>query len=173
MNTLLKPIAAALALATALSAGAALAQSALEISFADPEWTGETIPAGQHCALQDGNGASPALTVAGLPDGVTTIHVAFNDESFEPMNNGGHGVLGFEVTPSEGSVTLPSVPGGTLDLPAGVFIAEENRTAGDFLTEGYMPPCSGGAGNTYSANITALDAGGAVLGEGYIVMGVY
>ena len=153
--------------------GAVMAQSELNVSFADSAWTGERIPEGQHCALQGGNGSTPALTIGGVPEGTTEILVAFNDETYTPMADGGHGVLAFAVKPDNGAVAVPSVPGGTLDLPAGVRIAQENRTAGDYLTAGYVPPCSGGVGNTYSADVSAVDAAGTVLATGYILLGTY
>lgn len=172
MNRYLAPLGAA-ALALTLATGAAFAQAELEVAFADPIWTGEAIPEGQHCPLQGGEGATPALEISGVPDGTTQIHVAFNDETYTPMDDGGHGTIGFDVTPEDGIVSLPSVPGATEELPEGVFIAAPNATSGDFTTPGYMPPCSGGQGNTYSADITAIDANGNVLANGYIVLGTY
>ncbi len=164
---------ASVLLVGALFSGAAMAQSVLTLTFADPVWDGVSVPAGQHCGLQGGAGATPALDVAGVPDATTAINVAFSDETYEPMNNGGHGTIGFVVAPVEGKVALPSVPGGTLDMPDGVMIAAENLTSGDFLTPGYMPPCSGGNGNLYSAKVTALDATGAELATGRIELGRY
>lgn len=159
--------------AFALSAAPAFGQDGFDVAFADAAWDGQTIPEGQHCPLQDGEGATPALDLSGLPEGTASIEIAFNDESYEPMNNGGHGTIGFAVEPVDGVVSLPSVPGATEDLPEGVSLAEPNRTEGDFLTPGYMPPCSGGRGNTYSADISALDAEGNVLASTYLQLGVY
>lgn len=164
---------ASILLVCGILAGAASAQSALTLTFSDPAWDGLTVPAGQHCSLQGGAGATPALAIAGVPDGTTAINVAFSDETYEPMNNGGHGTIGFVVAPVDGKVALASVPGGTEDLPEGVSIAAANLTSGDFLTSGYMPPCSGGKGNLYSAKVTALDATGAELATGRIELGRY
>lgn len=155
------------------SVGAAIAQEDFHATFADAAWNGETIPAGQHCKLQDGDGATPALSLSGLPAGTAEIHLAFNDESFEPMNNGGHGVLGFRVTPSDNAVEIPSVPGSTNELGDLAYIVKANGTSGAYLTEGYMPPCSGGRGNTYSVLISAVDTSGAVLGQKYLKLGTY
>lgn len=173
MNTHSRLLGAACLAAFSFATTGALAQDGFQISFADPAWDGQTIPEGQHCALQGGEGATPALELSGLPEGTTTVEVAFNDESFEPMNNGGHGTIGFEVEPVDGTATLQSVPGGTEDLPEGVFIAAPNATSGDFLTAGYMPPCSGGQGNTYSATVSALDAEGNTLASETITLGQY
>lgn len=173
MNTTKKLFGTALAIAALASAAPAFAQSQLDVSFADPAWTGEAVPEGQHCSLQGGEGATPALDISGVPEGTSEIHVAFSDETYQPMNNGGHGTIGFEVTPADGAVSIPSVPGETAELPEGAFIAAPNATSGDFLAEGYMPPCSGGQGNTYSAQVSALDADGNVLATGDIVLGTY
>jgi phosphatidylethanolamine-binding protein (PEBP) family uncharacterized protein len=150
-----------------------MAQAALELKFADPAWDGVTIPEGQHCALQGGTGATPALDVSGLPEGTATVNVAFNDETYQPMNDGGHGIIAFTVTPADGKATLPSVPGGTAELPEGASVATASRGTGEYASPGYLPPCSGAAGNTYSATVTALDSAGAELATGKIEMGKY
>ena len=162
-------------LATALLfvAGPALAQDSFSATFADPAWDGATIPAGQHCPLQGGTGSTPPLEVTGLPDGTSQINLSFNDETYEPMNNGGHGVLGFAVEEGATSASLPAVPGATEDLPEGVTLVAANKTSGNFLTPGYMPPCSGGQGNTYSVDVSAVDASGAELATTRVTLGKY
>jgi hypothetical protein len=161
------------AIALAALSFPALAQSQLTVAFADPLWTGDKVPADQHCPLQGGHGATPALTVAGVPDGTSQITVAFNDETYQPMNDGGHGVIGFDVAATGGTATLPSVPGNTAELPAGAHVVTASRAPGDYASPGYLPPCSGGNGNTYSATVTALDSTGATLGTGKITLGKY
>jgi hypothetical protein len=167
----LNPSLAAIALAAL--AFPALAQGTLTVSFADPMWTGDKVPADQHCPLQGGHGATPALTVEGLPDGTTAVNVAFNDETYQPMNDGGHGVIGFDVTPAGGKASLPSVPGNTADLPAGAHVVTASRAPGEYASPGYLPPCSGGNGNTYSATVTAVDGSGKELASGKITLGKY
>jgi hypothetical protein len=142
------------------------------VAFADDAWNGETIPDGQQCASDGGEGATPAFDVSGIPEGTTDILVAFSDESNEPMNNGGHGSISFPVTAGETTMTLPSVPGETDELPEGVTIAAPNAR-GDEATPGYIPPCSGGAGNLYSALVTAIDHTGAELASARIELGTY
>jgi hypothetical protein len=129
----------------ALPLSTALAQdAALTVTFADEAWTGETIPEGQHCPLQGGSGATPALHVVGVPAEATSIEVAFNDETYAPMDDGGHGTLRFAVTPENGEVELPSVPGNTADnLPEGVTVKSAARGEGEYASPGYLPPCSG------------------------------
>lgn len=161
------------AIALAALSFPALAQSALTVAFADPAWTGAALPADQHCPLQGGHGATPALDVSGVPDRTTMINVAFNDETYTPMDDGGHGVIGFDVTPSGGKASLPSVPGNTAALPAGAHVTTAARGTGDYASPGYLPPCSGGRGNTYTATVTALDSSGKELATGKITLGKY
>lgn len=159
-------------LAFALAAPA-FAQGALTLKFSDPAWDGKTVPAGQQCPLQGGSGATPAIDVSGLPEGTTKVNVAFNDETYQPMNDGGHGVIGFDVTPNNGAASLPSVPGNSADLPAGASVTTASRGTGDYASPGYLPPCSGGNGNLYTATVTALDASGKELASGKIELGHY
>jgi hypothetical protein len=171
MAKLLTTIAAAGALA--LISASAFGQGTLTVAFADPAWDGKTVPTGQQCSLFGGMGQTPALQLSGVPDGTTKITLAFNDETYTPMGNGGHGVIGFDVTPTGGSVTLPSVPGESDQLPTGVSVVTKSRGTGDYDKPGYLPPCSGGQGNLYSATVTALDASGATLAESKIELGHY
>lgn len=127
----------------------------LKVSFADPAWTGKAIPPGQHCQLFGGKGATPALKVENIPAGVNAIIVEFNDLSFGPLSNGGgHGKIGYWVKGA--SATLFSVPGDTDKLPEGAFIESRARSTGQYASVGYLPPCSGGKGNTYAAEVKAV-----------------
>ena len=163
---------AACFLAVALP-GAAFAQAALTVKFTDPAWDGKTIPKDQICSLQGGKGSTPAIEVSGLPEGTVKITESFNDETYQPMNNGGHGVIGFDVTPSGGVATLPAVPGESDQLPVGVSVVTKERGTGDYDKPGYLPPCSGGNGNLYTMDVTALDASGAKLGTAHVELGHY
>lgn len=163
---------AALALA-ALTLPAA-AQSSLTIAFADPLWTGDKIPAGQHCRLLGGDGSTPAFAVSGIPEGTAQINAEFNDESYKPLSkDGGHGIIGFTVASTDGTATLPSVPGYSTDLPEGAMVVAKARTRAPYDSVGYLPPCSGGVGNTYAAVLRALAADGTELASGHIVLGKY
>lgn len=124
----------------------------LKIAFADPAWDGKTIPDGQQCPSQDGHGATPALIVDNIPSGTNTIIVEFNDSDYRPLSyDGGHGKIGFWIGAAN-PATLPSVPGLSDKLPEGSFIEADNRAWG----KGYVPPCSGGRGNSYFAIIKAV-----------------
>lgn len=129
---------------------------ALKVSFADPAWKGQTIPAGQHCRLFGGKGATPALKVENIPAGANAIIVEYNDLSYSPLSSdGGHGKIGYWIKGN--SVVLPSVPGETAQL--GVkdsFVEAAARSTGQYASPGYLPPCSGGRGNNYVADVKAV-----------------
>lgn len=163
-------------LATAIVLGAAIlpAQAAdLKVTFADAAWTGKAIPNNQHCSLQGGHGASPALKVAGIPAGAVMIIVEYDDDDYQPLSyDGGHGVLGFKHDGGP-SATLVSVPGETGKMPAGVTLVQNNRAMGSFSASGYLPPCSGGRDHAYYATVKAQDAKGDTLAEARVKIGNY
>ncbi len=153
-----------------MAAGAASAQS-FTAALAPP-WDGINVPDGQQCRLFGGNGATPMIILQDLPEGTAQMRVEFNDKSYAPLaENGGHGVIGFQV--SGPNAVLPSVPGMTAELPEGASVLAAARSGGQYASPGYLPPCSGGRGNRYMANIIALDAAGAELARVPIELGRY
>ena len=153
-----------------LAAGAASAQS-FKAELAAP-WDGENVPSGQQCRLFEGAGATPPMALTGLPDGTVQIRVEFNDKSYPPLAaNGGHGVIGFSV--SGPNAALPAVPGMTADLPEGIEVLSAARSSGQYASPGYLPPCSGGRGNRYMADVIALDASGTELARVSVELGRY
>ena len=153
-----------------MAASAASAQSfTAELA---PPWDGTDVPGGEQCRLFNGNGATPMIILQGLPEGTVQMRVEFNDKSYGPLaNNGGHGVIGFLV--SGPNAVLPAVPGMTADLPAGAEVLAAARSSGQYASPGYLPPCSGGRGNRYMADVIALDAGGAELARVAAELGRY
>ncbi len=154
---------------------AAAEEVELKISLGDG-WDGETVPADQVCQRFSGNGSTPPIVIANLPAGANSVKVAFNDESYSDMDYGGHGVIAFTVDGAGGAVTLPPVPGETETLPAGVKEVYRHQGEGWSGTGGsYLPPCSGGQGNTYTATVKAMGGadGDTVLGQGKVKLGVY
>ena len=124
----------------------------LNVSFTDSAWNGKKLPNGQQCSKFGGKGSTPSMMVSGIPSGVNAVIVEFNDEDYAPLSSGGgHGSIGFWVSGS--SAKLISAPGETDKMPSGVFIERKN---GSYYTAGYLPPCSGGKGNTYSAVVKAV-----------------
>lgn len=129
---------------------------ALQLSFADPAWTGGALPEGQQCAVFGGKGATPPLRVEGIPEGANAIIVEFNDLDFQPLaSGGGHGKIGFWYD-GAGMAVLPAVPGDTAKLPDGSFVEARARSTGMYASPGYLPPCSGGRGHRYVADVKAV-----------------
>ena len=153
-----------------LVAGMATAQS-FEAKLALP-WNGVTVPDGQQCRLFGGDGATPVFVLQGLPQGTTQVRVEFNDKSYAPLSeNGGHGVIGFPVSGPD--AVLPSVPGMAAYLPMGAVVISAARSSGQYASDGYLPPCSGGRGNRYMADVIALDSRGAELARVAVELGRY
>ena len=149
----------------------------LMVSFADPVWDGKMIPDKQQCSSYGGNGASPALLIEGIPPEADAVVVMFNDLSYAPLSSdGGHGAI-WVPTGGKSSATVPSVPGETDTLPAGVNLEHKHR--GAKWGGVYLPPCSGGRGNTYQAVVMAVrrpakkGGEGKLLARGEIILGKY
>ena len=148
----------------------------LTATFADPAWNGDKVPEGQQCQKFGGTGGSPALELAGVPGNANAIVLEFSDRSYQPMDNGGHGKLGFEIEPGEGKVSVPSAPAHTTVLPAGFFTVEEHQAPNWDKAGTYLPPCSGGRGNEYYVTIKAVHREGDehhLLAETKLEMGKY
>lgn len=158
------------------SAGGWAEETSLTVTFADPQWTGGAVPQNQVCSRFGGTGATPRLKVDGVPPGADAIILSFSDEDYLPMGNGGHGVLRFKIAGGP-SVTLVSVPGETDQLPDGV--AAEQKHRGAAAGGVYMPPCSGGRGHHYTAEVRAIKSSSdpskpaEVLARGKITIGTF
>lgn len=161
----------------ALFAASAHAEGALKASFTDAAWDGNKIPAGQQCARFDGKGATPGLKVGQIPAGANALVMEFSDQTYQPMNDGGHGKIGYRIASGTKRASLPSVPGHTFDLPSGFFLVEAQRAPTWDKAGAYLPPCSGGKGNTYVVTIKAVKEAdgkvGATLAETSLKMGQY
>lgn len=135
-------------------------------------WDGKRIPAGQHCPLDGGKGATPPIKVSGLPKGTAMVVVAFSDRDYPPLSRtGGHGTIGFPVKGA--TATLPAVPGMTAKLPGGARVVAKAKSTGDYASPGYLPPCSGGQNHRYLAEISAVGADGKPLETVKIAIGSY
>jgi hypothetical protein len=149
----------------------------LSVTFTDPVWNGKRIPDGQHCKKFGGSGATPPLTVSNIPAEANAIVVEFNDKSYGKLSrDGGHGKIGFHITPGASTVMLPAVSGGTKSMPDGVWLVKKNRATGGWRSDGYLPPCSGGKGNKYEAEVYAVIVSGddyEEIAEGEIKLGKY
>ncbi len=153
--------------------------SQLSVALSEKHWDGVRIPTGQQCIKFAGHGASPTLIVSNIPKGAEAIIVEFSDRSWFPMNHGGHGKLGIKVKPGQHKITIPSVPGETFNLPQqNLFIFQPHR-GGRGKPGAYLPPCSGGRGNQYFADVKAVrkleinNQTAELLAEGSLFLGSY
>lgn len=161
-----------LALAVLLLGTLTVSAQDFSARFASPEWDGVSIPQGQQCRGQGGAGATPPIALANVPHGTAMIVLKFNDEDFEPFRDAGHGTFGFAVEPHATELVLPAVEGETESLPDGVTMLAPNKTSGDWLRPGYIPPCSG-QGHSYTVDIEAVDDGGRVLASTNLTLGTF
>jgi hypothetical protein len=152
----------------------------LEISFTDSLWNGKKVPAGQQCSRFGGNGATPPLMVKNIPAGANALIMEYSDRDsqYRYMDNGGHGKIGYNITPGTKQVTIPSVPGHTFDLPKGFFLVSAHQAPNWDKAGAYMPPCSGGKENLYYVTVKAVyDAPegkeSQLLGKGRLTLGRY
>lgn len=151
---------------------AAPSTPSLGVTLVGDGWTGAAIPPGQQCNLDGGDGATPPIRVVGLPPGTAEVLVAYNDLDYEPLStDGGHGVIAYSARPGE--MVLQPVRGMTSRMPRGVRVASPAKSTGRYASPGYLPPCSGGAGHRYVAEVTAVDAAGNVLAMAELPIGVY
>ena len=135
-------------------------------------WNGKSVPKGQHCKLDGGNGATPPMKVSGLPKGTTWVHAEYNDKDYQPLSTkGGHGVIGYPV--SGNSADIYAVPGLKGSLPGKAKVIKKARGTGKYASAGYMPPCSGGNGHRYFVDIKAIGTNGKVLEKKRVQIGRY
>lgn len=153
----------------------------LNVKFADSKWDGITVPKNQGCRVDGEKGFMPTFTISNIPKGTNAIILEMNDEDYQPLStNGGHGKVGYWVTPNSSSVTLPTVEGETTsNLPKNVFIETASRSTNRYATNGFLPPCSGGKGHIYHLDVKAVykakndDEQSKLLGTSHIKLGKY
>ncbi|GHC62296.1 hypothetical protein [Neogemmobacter tilapiae] len=137
------------------------AQAEMIVALLAP-WDGVTVPAGQHCRLQDGSGDTPPMQVTGVPEAAVALRLWFNDLSYPSLAfDGGHGVV--EIATAPGDVAIAALPGETDALPDGVRMFSAPRARGEYASVGYLPPCSGGREHVYAVTVTAHGADGVEL----------
>lgn len=152
----------------------------LQVSFVDPAWDGKTVPVGQQCLRFGGETPStPRLMVRGIPPEANAIIMEYSDRSYAPMDDGGHGMIGYRIPEGTKEVVVPSVPGHSFDMPEGFFVVSPHRVPGWATAGAYLPPCSGGRGNHYSVTVKAVHQPSAgstdftVLGQASLELGTY
>ena len=135
-------------------------------------WDGKKVPAGQQCSLHGGKGSTPPMKVTNLPKATAWVYVEYNDRDYQPLSyKGGHGVIGYPV--KAGSADLYAVAGMTAKLKGNAKVISKARATGQYVSQGYLPPCSGGRNNRYFAVVKAVDASGKVLEKTNVEIGRY
>ena len=130
------------------------ADTSTQGSIVNPEWNGKKIPVGQQCNKFGGdNPMSPQIKITGLPLETQAVLLRFNDESFQKMKQGGHGVIGMRVEPGTTELLFPAIPGHSFKLPDNVFMVRAHKAPTWDKAGAYLPPCSGGKGHRYSVTI--------------------
>lgn len=130
---------------------------ALEVKITDEKWDGQTVPEGQQCQKFGGQGpATPKLLVTEIPDDTDFLILEYSDRDSERMNNGGHGIMRYEVPPAATRIKVPSVPGHSYDMPDEFEMVSEHLGPKWDKAGAYMPPCSGGKGHAYYVTIKAM-----------------
>lgn len=99
----------------------------LDVSFADPIWDGNTVPNGQQCQRFGGNPSTPRLIVKSIPAGSNAIIMEYSDRDWPPMDEGGHGKIGYRIPKGTTETVIPPVPGHTFDLPEGFFLVAAHQ----------------------------------------------
>jgi hypothetical protein len=152
----------------------------LEVSFVDSIWDGKKVPKGQQCKRFGGkNPETPRLMIKNIPPGTNAIIMEFSDESYPPMDDGGHGKIGYRIPENTKEIIIPSVLGHSFKLPEGFFIVSPHQAPDWDQAGAYMPPCSGGRGNSYYVTVKAVyqssneDMEFKLMGQAVLQLGTY
>lgn len=131
----------------------------LKVDFLDKKWDGVNIPRDEVCSNYNIEaGSTPSLRISNIPSNGSKIIFTYNDKTFKQMDNGGHGIISYDIPKNSTTIEIPSLIGESFELKDGFKIVQAhtgirfNKTAG-----AYLAPCSGGKNNTYSVNINIVD----------------
>ena len=143
---------------TLLISGSLLAgeNSQMEATLADNNWNGDKIPLDQQCQKFKGHGFTPRIRINNIPDGTNAIVIEYSDKTYKAMDNGGHGKIGYYIDERMKEVTVPPIEGHTFNLPKSFFIVSPQQAPKWDKAGAYLPPCSGGKGNLYIAQVKAV-----------------
>lgn len=131
------------------------AAGSFSAKFTNPVWNGQKVPNGQQCKRFGGKAKTPRIAVTNIPTDANAIILWFDDRSFQPMNRGGHGKIGYLIGTDVAKITIPSVKGHTFRLPLNFFMISAHRAPKWDKAGAYMPPCSGGKNNRYVVVVKA------------------
>lgn len=151
-----------------------LSANSLTASFADSQWDGKIVPEDMVCSDYNMEaGSTPELIISNIPKSSDKIVLAFSDETFKGMRNGGHGIISYSFKKGLKEITIPAMEGETFDLPNSFKSITPHKAVKYGKPEGaYLAPCSGGKGNTYSVKIEAL-SGDKILATTNLTLGKY
>ncbi|WP_022669005.1 hypothetical protein [Desulfospira joergensenii] len=150
----------------------------LDLSFADPAWNGKVIPKDQQCQEFGGNGSSPPIKVKDIPVQANKLIIEFSDGTYAPCDNGGHGIVSYQLKQGSKEIVVPSIPGQTFDIPSGFEMIKEHCGKNLNMKRGaYIGPCPG-IGNQYYLIVKAVyeapdKSENLLLGKGRLEMGTY
>jgi hypothetical protein len=147
----------------------------LKVEFTDGKWDGITVPKDEVCSNYNMEaGSTPLLKISNIPENTVKIVFTYNDKTFVKMDNGGHGILAYNIKKNTNEIEVPSLQGETFELPDGFEIVTAHTGTRFKKTPGaYLAPCSGGKGNTYTVNINAVDSANKSLATTELVLGKY
>jgi hypothetical protein len=117
--------------------------------------------------------------VKNIPAEAIAVIMEYSDKDYLPMDNGGHGIVGYKIAQGKGEVNIPSVPGHTFSLPEGFFVVSAHSNPAWDTAGAYMPPCSGGKSHVYYVTVKAVyqpaskDQKQKLLGTGKLILGNY
>jgi len=138
-------------------------------------WNGQIVPEEEVCSDYNFEaGQTPEISLQNIPRYTRKIILAFSDETFQGMKDGGHGVISYTLDIGTQNTTIPSIAGETFDLPDEFTSLIAHRGVNFGKEEGaYLAPCSGGKGNTYSVIIQAVDEDNKVLDSTSLTLGKF
>lgn len=150
--------------------------SELKAEFSDSKWDGVTVPKDEVCSNFNDNvsGSTPPLKISNIPNGTTKIVFTYSDKTFTKLDNGGHGILAYKVVANAKEINVPAQQGESFELVNGFeIVAAHTGTRFKKAPGAYLPPCSGGKGNTYKVGIEAVDAANKSLASTELVLGKF
>ena len=134
----------------------------MTISFADARWDEGRVPKGEQCSALGGKGATPALSVNGIPKGSVTLTASYQAASGDKSKRGAMGVIGYKAN-GLSNMLLPSVPSETSSVSGAKVVSSSEGASG------YLPPCRKGA--SYTVTVQALNGSGRVLATKTVSIG--
>jgi len=147
----------------------------LKVQFLDTKWDGVTVPKDEVCSnFNTKAGSTPPLMVSNIPENATKLIFTYSDKTFTKMDNGGHGIVAYNIKENAKEVKVPALKGETFELIKGFEVVTAHTGTRFKKTPGaYLAPCSGGKGNTYQVTISAVDSSNKSLASTELTLGKF